>query len=309
MKILVLLVLVFALGRPVAACTVDADCVDPNPCTDDRCVAGLCANTTTACDDHNPCTDDICDPNMGCLHANNNLTCSDGNACTTTDVCSGGVCVGGAPGAGCAGCQAVATIPPSGGTFVGSTSGTSTLAGSCGSSSTSPERVSAGTPTPSGTATIQTCGSGTNFDSVVYVRRGSCTGPEVACNDDTCDVNGLPHKGSRVSLAVTAGTTYYVTVDGFLGRSGTYALTVTPPSNCGNNVREGVEECDGTDASACATGRCSASCTCVLPSAGLPDLVVDIFAVQFQFGTTVDPGDVAEGCAEATSGVDLLRFS
>src|SRR5262252_2373002 len=123
------LLLTLTVVRPVAACTVDAECADTNPCTDDRCVAGQCAHSPTACDDHNPCTDDICDPNMGCLHANNNLTCSDGNACTTTDVCSGGVCVGGAPAAGCFGCQAVATLPPSGGTFVGTTSGPSTLSG------------------------------------------------------------------------------------------------------------------------------------------------------------------------------------
>lgn len=309
MKLFVSLVLLLALVRPSTACIVDAECADANPCTDNRCVAGQCANTPTACDDRNPCTDDICDPNMGCLHANNSLTCSDGNACTATDVCSGGVCVGGAPGPGCAGCQAVATIPPSGGTFVGTTSGTSTLAGSCGSSRTSPERVYAWTPTTSGAATIQTCGSGTNYDSVVYVRRGACTGPEVACNDDSCDVNGLPHKGSRVSLTVTAGTTYYVTVDGYLGRSGAYTLTVTPPSSCGNSIREGAEECDGADASTCVTGRCSASCTCVLPSTGLPDLVPAISDVSFQFGATVAAGDVAEGCAEATSGVDLMRFT
>jgi len=33
-----------------------------------------------------------------------------------------------------------------------------------------------------GTATVETCGAGTDYDSVLYVRRGSCTnGVQVAC--------------------------------------------------------------------------------------------------------------------------------
>src|SRR5207302_7564993 len=32
-----------------------------------------------------------------CVHTNNSLPCSDGNSCTTSDVCSGGHCAGGAP--------------------------------------------------------------------------------------------------------------------------------------------------------------------------------------------------------------------
>ena len=37
-------------------------------------------------------------------------------------------------------------------------------------------------------------------------------------------------------------------------------------------------------------------------------MVPEISDVSLQLGTTVAAGDVAEGCAEATSGVDLLRF-
>ena len=47
------------------------------------------------CDDGNPCTDDACDPAVGCVYTNNTNACDDGSACTRTDVCSGGVCVGG----------------------------------------------------------------------------------------------------------------------------------------------------------------------------------------------------------------------
>src|SRR5438552_12390134 len=84
-------------------------------------------------------------------------------------------------------CGSPTVIPSQGGTFTGATSGTSTLAGGCGVTSGSPEKVFQWTPTVSGTATVQTCGSGTTFDTVLYMRSGTCGGgAEVACNDDPC---------------------------------------------------------------------------------------------------------------------------
>ena len=72
-------------------------CDDINPCTTgDHCSGGMCTSTgTLSCDDDNPCTDDSCDPLLGCLHELNALPCNDGDACTTTDLCTGGICVGG----------------------------------------------------------------------------------------------------------------------------------------------------------------------------------------------------------------------
>src|SRR5262245_15924247 len=265
--------------------------------------------TPAGCDDSNPCTDDLCDPALGCRHFNNSASCTDGNSCTTNDVCSQGVCVGGPPAASCSVCDAAATLPAAGGTFVGTTSGTGTLAGSCGSSLAAPERVYRWTPSTSGVATFSTCGSGTTYDSVVYVRSGSCTGSQIACNDDgPCTTSSSSFQGSRTTATVTAGQTYYVVVDGYGSARGTYTLTVQPPTVCGNGVREGAEACDGADSASCATGRCTAQCTCVPPAQGLPDLVPEITDWNLQRQTTVAAGDVAEGCAESTSGVDLLRF-
>jgi hypothetical protein len=265
--------------------------------------------TPSGCDDANPCTDDICDPTLGCRHFNNSGSCTDGNSCTTNDVCSQGACVGGPPAAGCTACQAAATLPALGGTFVGATTGSSTQSGSCGTSQNSPERVYRWTPSSSGVATFQTCGSGTNYDSVVYVRSGTCTGSQLSCNDDgPCATSNSSDLGSRATANVTAGQTYFVVVDGYNGRSGSYSLTVTPPTTCGNGVREGVEACDGGDSSACTTGQCTSQCTCVPPSQGLPDLRPEITNWSLQRGASVSDGDVAEGCAESTSGVDLLRF-
>src|SRR5205823_12629324 len=86
-------------------------------------------------------------------------------------------------------------------------------------------------PSLSGPATIETCGSGTTYDSVLYLRAASCaTGAVVQCNDDACaNASGL-FRASRIMPTVTAGTTYYIVVDGFGGSSGSFTLRVTPPS-------------------------------------------------------------------------------
>ena len=302
---------------PASGCTFTnntAPCSDGNGCTvGDTCSGGSCVpGAPQNCSDGNACTDDLCDSTLGCVHADNSSTCNDGNTCSAPDVCNSGTCVGGNVTSGCTPCQAVAVIPAAGGTFVGQTSGTSTLAGSCGSSNGSPERVYRWTPATSGQAIIQTCGGSTFYDTVVHVHATSCTGSELACNDDTTGCGtGEPndHHGSKVTVNVTGGQSYFIVVDGYNGSQGAYSLTVSPPTTCGNNVREGNEQCDGPDASGCSTGQCTASCTCTAPANGLPDLVPEISEVQFQFNTTVAAGDVAEGCAEATSGVDLMRFT
>jgi hypothetical protein len=127
-------------------------------------------------------------------------------------------------------CDNPTVIPAEGGTFGGTTSGTSAQAGSCGSSGTSPEQVFEWTPAASGTATIETCGTGTTFDSVLYMRSGQCAGgPEVACNDDACANSTGLNRASRITPTVTGGQTYFIVVDGYGGAQGTFSLTVTPP--------------------------------------------------------------------------------
>ena len=83
-------------------------CDDGNPCTmADTCSAGLCAGSKTDCNDDNPCTLDGClannvpedydpaIPTSACQHLNKPGSCSDGDACTTSDTCDKGVCEGG----------------------------------------------------------------------------------------------------------------------------------------------------------------------------------------------------------------------
>ncbi len=77
-----------------------------NPCTgggecDDACneAADNCfdASGTSCTSDGNVCTDDECDGQGACTHPANTAPCDDGLACTTTDQCANGSCVGGLP--------------------------------------------------------------------------------------------------------------------------------------------------------------------------------------------------------------------
>jgi hypothetical protein len=106
-------------------CTLNSECEDGNPCTDDicdgvlgcinpnnsdpcddsdacttvdACNGGTCVGTVPPdCDDTNPCTDDSCDSGIGCVNTNNADPCDDSDACTTVDFCNGGACVGTVP--------------------------------------------------------------------------------------------------------------------------------------------------------------------------------------------------------------------
>lgn len=128
-------------------------------------------------------------------------------------------------------CDTPTVVPPAGGVFTGTTIGASTQSGSCGRTGGSPEKVFQWTPARSGRATIQTCGASTTYDSVLYLRSGTCTGSQLACNDDTsgCPTSGSSNRGSRLRPTVTAGQTYFIFVDGYDGASGNFSLSVTPP--------------------------------------------------------------------------------
>ena len=80
----------------VSGCSSNAQCDDANVCNGaETCVTGQCqAGTPLNCTDNNPCTTDSCNSGDGCHFVNNTLPCSDGQTCTTADVCAGGSCVG-----------------------------------------------------------------------------------------------------------------------------------------------------------------------------------------------------------------------
>lgn len=106
------------------------------------------------------------------------------------------------------------------GTYVGTTVGQgANYTASCGYlTDTSPDVVYSITARTTGSITVAACGSG--FDTVVYVDT-ACGASATICNDDFCGLQ------SSVTFSTTAGTTYYVVMDGYNGQSGAYTLAVS----------------------------------------------------------------------------------
>jgi MYXO-CTERM domain-containing protein len=72
-------------------CVHTNKCVQNSTCQNGGCSAGV----AIVCDDANPCTTNACDPAIGCVfEADDEATCSDGDACTSDDACSNKVCAG-----------------------------------------------------------------------------------------------------------------------------------------------------------------------------------------------------------------------
>ena len=103
------------------------------------------------------------------------------------------------------------------------------------------------TATCSGTLTVETCGSAT-FDSRVAVYTGSTcptsTTVPAGCDDTTAGCTG---NGGRVSLSVTAGSSWLIRVGGSVaGTGGSGVLTITCQSACAADLNaDGLV--DGSD--------------------------------------------------------------
>ena len=169
---------------------------------------------------------------------------------------SGGTSSGGSSGGSASvsnACSATRSIPSSGGSVSGTTSGSSTLSGSCGGSS-APEQVFQWTPSTSGQWTLSTCGSG--YDTLLYVST-SCgqASSELSCNDDG---TSCANNGSRIQENFIAGQTYYIVVDGYSTRAGSFTLNVQRDQ--GTSSSGGSSSChSGTNGGA---SYCSTSCPC-----------------------------------------------
>lgn len=116
------------------------------------------------------------------------------------------------------------SIPPGGGSVEGSNANASPENGEPAHASLRAARSVwwTWTPSRSGAATLST--SGSSFDTVLAVYRGSTLTAltEVASNDDAGGAFT-----SSLSFMATAGTTYQVAVDGFLGATGSVRLNAS----------------------------------------------------------------------------------
>jgi hypothetical protein len=98
--------------------------------------------------------------------------------------------------------------------------GTATASGvnpGCGGGTNPIDLWYAYSPSITGTATIDLCGS--TFDTRVAVY-DACGGAVLACNDDSCGLQ------SSVTIPVTVGNTYYIQVGGYNAAAGSGDLTI-----------------------------------------------------------------------------------
>jgi len=103
--------------------------------------------------------------------------------------------------------------------------------GSCGDEGAG-DRALAFTAPQDGIYSFDTTGS--DFDTVLYVLDGSCSGPELACNNDEPGTFG---GHSALTLPLASGQAVTAVVEGFLGETGDLALTVDRlPGTCPDEV-------------------------------------------------------------------------
>ncbi|HJQ85531.1 MAG TPA: DUF4215 domain-containing protein [Candidatus Binatia bacterium] len=214
--------------------------------------SAACGDGTTdpneECDDGNNTDGDCCSSECYFEYFN---SCADDSDTCTADYCggAGGSCVH-TPNGSCPACQNVVAIPAQGGTFAFQTTGTSTQTPSACDTSVSgsaPEVVLAWTPTATGTALVNYCDA--DFDALLSTRRDDCTtGQQLFCTD-IC----------FIAMNVTAGTTYFLSVDGNNGTSGGFTIVVDPPAVCGDGTQSFGEECD--DGNVIPDDGCTDQCT------------------------------------------------
>jgi hypothetical protein len=65
---------------------------------------------------------------------------------------------------------------------------------------------------------------GSSFDTLLYVRSGSCAGLELGCSDD---IAPSTNKQSRLTFSLTAGQTVLIAVDGFGTESGAFTINIS----------------------------------------------------------------------------------
>jgi hypothetical protein len=244
-------------------CNGLVDCADPSCASSPfcmHCIPEVCNNgDDDDCDGAIDCADSNCRFGAGCApipeQCNNKVdddrdTLTD---CFDPDCAKNPACI-----ASHSTCVSALLITASG-SYTGSTVGfAGENEGTCGGAA--PEavfRLSLRQPT---SVSLDTRGS--NFDTALYVRLGSCgKGREIGCDDD----DGNQGKSSALSLGTLPAGDYYIFVDGFTVDPvngpdiGQYVLNVDlngkPSESCDNRIDD-----DGDGYADCADPDCLATC-------------------------------------------------
>jgi len=277
---------------------VDNDCDGKVDCADPSCVANLACKSCQAedcdngkdddCDGVVDCADDACVFAPGCEPkseaCNNDLDDDKDGAtdCDDTDCAQNPLCA--SQNGNCLTAKLISGT----GTYTGDTTGfVSKSAASCGGGAG--EAVFSFTLNQP--ARVHLDSKGTSFDSILYVRFGSCgEGPELACDDDS----GGKKWAAAVDFDVLYPGTYYVFLDGFtidpnLGANeGPYVLHVeiepNPTESSAARCVDGKDN-DGDVYIDCGDASCASTPPCATCNGGAP-------------------GQAEFGVARCTNGVD-----
>ena len=210
------------MGRAIAiGMATLAGCYNPtihggSPCTSDsdcpielKCVAGSCGGSVGMPDDGAPAGKDAHYHHVDAAYF-------DAPGTKSIDAAR-------PPDGGPAACANYDLGSALGAVVAGTTNGRPNSYNAC-ESEDSPDVSYAWTAPATAQYTIDVCsGHDQDFDSVLYVRDGSCTGMQIACNDDGCGSSYL----SRVHVSLTAGELVIIIVDGYDDDQGSYTLTIT----------------------------------------------------------------------------------
>ncbi len=203
----------------------------------DACDA--CPNSATGDSDG----DGVCDDQDNCPStANPNQDDSDGDG--TGDACQT------APGS----CSPATTLSCANNSYSGNNGGPGSTnlisdwsGGACGSTFTldGPEYVHQFTATDAGVHQV-TLAENTGYLDLLVLDASSG-----GCNANACIAYGLGVQLSDASTSfnATAGTTYLIVVDGFLGTTADFDLTITPPDADGDGAGDSCDVCNGNDSS------------------------------------------------------------
>jgi len=256
-----------------ACLPVSHDCDDGIACTTDSFDVGShsCQHVPNdgLCNDGNLCTADSCNPASGCEYLGaprNGTSCDDGNACSTSDVCTDGACTGGAPVI-CNDsniCTSDSCNPVTGCGYTPVGDGTFCAGGTCDSGSCQLLPVTCSDTVKNGDETGVDCGgaclpcvTGGGCSTFADCQSGICTGG--ICQAPTCGdavKNGSETDvdcGGGVCPACSNGATCDVSTD---CRSQVCSSGICQVPTCSDGVRNGVEtgvDC-GNGCPSCATG-------------------------------------------------------